>query len=301
MKEQVKEWIKHTVDTELYGNTTREDVKKLLKIAYADILKKIEKTSYLYTKSQYKKLLSAIYEILKQYKTDYTDILENQIRDISKTESSWVKDFMGKVGKSIVIPTSIISSINFSPVASRTNYKELVGSSVTRIQNAIDSSLRTSYIIKNPLENTIASLEKKFDIELKNVDTDVEAFNTTAFSLTDYLIMRTNKEDVCWSCILDSNTCNECADRHGKHFKISEIDVPPLHNHCRCDLIPVSVIGEEGLQYNSYSDWFNDLDNSEKKEVLGPGRYNLYQKGLPIDKFINNGQFISIKNLSSLL
>lgn len=300
-KELVKSWIMHSVNTELYGNATREDVKKLLKVAYADILKKLQKTSFVYTKNQYKKLLSAISEILDEYKLNYTNILENQISEIGTFESNWIKDFMAEAGKAFVIPATIISSINFSPIASSTNYKELVGTSVKRIQDSFDSALRTSYIMKTPLSNLEDKLSSKLDVELRNVDLDVETFNTTAFSVTDYLMMKANKEDVYWSCILDSRTCEECADRHGKCFKISEIDCPPLHHRCRCDLISASIVGEDGLEFNSYSDWFNELNDEEKRTTLGPGRYNLYQQGLPIESFINNGQFISIKDLTKLL
>lgn len=297
-KDKLKKWIRHTVDTELYGNTTRADVAKLVSSVYATILKELNKSTFVYSKAQYKRLIEAIQEVLKEYKIDYTNVLERQIGKISEYESNWVKDFMAELGKDIIIPATIISSIKFSPIALQSNYKELVSSSADRIFRDIDSSLRTSYITKTPVSTIVESIPNLTEKTLRTVDADVETFNTTSFSLTDYLVFKHNKEQVYWSSILDSKTCNECAYRHGQLYSLKEIEPPPLHHHCRCDLVPQSL---GPLEYNTYSEWFEDLEEQEKKDVLGPGRYQLYKSGLGIDRFINDGTFISIKSLKDLL
>lgn len=297
-KERIRKWIKHSVDAEIYGNTTRADVKKLVSSVYETIKKELNKTRFIYTKTQYQKLLKLIEEVLSEYRIDYTNILERQIGEISEYESNWVKDFMAELGKDIIVPATIISSIKFSPIAIQSNYKDLVNSSVNKIRSEFDTSLKTAYITKTPVSNIVDRIPRKLDITLQNVDKDVEAFNSTAFSLTDYLMFKHNGEDIIWCSILDSRTCNECAYKHGQTYKLSEIEPPPLHYKCRCDLIPKSA-GK--LEYANYSEWFEELDNSEKKEVLGPGRYQLYEQGLGIDKFLNDGNFISIKSLKELL
>lgn len=44
--------------------------------------------------------------------------------------------------------------------------------------------------------------------------------------------------------ICDLNTCIECRSRHGQIYGIDEVVdlVPPLHNNCRCDIIPMESI-----------------------------------------------------------
>lgn len=59
--------------------------------------------------------------------------------------------------------------------------------------------------------------------------------------------------------MLDLKTCFECRSRHGQVYSMEEIvdPEPPLHNNCRCDIIPLESIvageatkdGKEGADY----------------------------------------------------
>lgn len=44
--------------------------------------------------------------------------------------------------------------------------------------------------------------------------------------------------------ICDLNTCIECRSRHGQIYGIDEVvdPAPPLHNNCRCDIVPMESI-----------------------------------------------------------
>ncbi len=69
--------------------------------------------------------------------------------------------------------------------------------------------------------------------------------------------MSTNYKN--WIAILDLKTCIECRKRHGKIYKIDEVveQEPPLHNNCRCEIIPMKSIvagnatndGDNGADY----------------------------------------------------
>ena len=62
-----------------------------------------------------------------------------------------------------------------------------------------------------------------------------------------------------WRAILDLKTCFECRSRHGQIYRIDEVVVPepPLHNNCRCDIIPMESVeagnatknGNDGADY----------------------------------------------------
>lgn len=62
-----------------------------------------------------------------------------------------------------------------------------------------------------------------------------------------------------WRAILDIKTCVECRSKHGQIFQINEIvePEPPLHNNCRCNIIPMESIiagnatknGDDGADY----------------------------------------------------
>ena len=47
-----------------------------------------------------------------------------------------------------------------------------------------------------------------------------------------------------WRAILDLKTCIECRSRHGQIYNIDEVvdPEPPLHNNCRCDIIPMESV-----------------------------------------------------------
>ena len=62
-----------------------------------------------------------------------------------------------------------------------------------------------------------------------------------------------------WSAVLDPKLCKECRGHHGKVYAMDEWPEvePPLHNHCRCVIIPMETItpggatkdGENGADY----------------------------------------------------
>lgn len=47
-----------------------------------------------------------------------------------------------------------------------------------------------------------------------------------------------------WKAILDLKTYIECRSRHGQIYQLDEVvdPAPPLHNNCRCDIIPMQSI-----------------------------------------------------------
>lgn len=294
-KNSLSKWIEHSVKRELYGNIAKEEAIELLNILYTKILKYVKKYKYVGTKHEYNAIIKQIELLLSEYKTSYKSLLEGQIEEISETESLWVKDFMKELGKDIVIPTTILSSIKFSPVASYTNYDQLVNSSANRIKQSVDSSLRTAYLTKEGITTVTERMESRVGIEAKNVSTDVSTFNTTAFSITDYLTFKANKEKVRYVSILDSKTCIACSSYDSQIFESRDAPIIPLHENCRCILIPEEVEGE----YETYSEWFEEQSEEVKKEILGKSRYRMYKNdGIKVSEFTNNGQIIPLKKLN---
>lgn len=295
-KSNVSKWIEHCIKRELYGNGTKERVIELLENIYDRILKELEKSSFISTKTEYRKILSHIDEMLSEYSGDYRDILSEQIIEISKFESKWVQDFMKELGKDFIIPASLLTSLKFSPVATSSNYEQLVESSVSRIKTNVDNVLRTAYLTKENLSESTSRLSSKLSKEIKNVNSDVEVFNTTAFSMTDYLMFRTNKEQVRYSAILDSSTCIACGDMDGKIFEIKNAPILPIHYNCRCYLQPIEL-DNEGIE--NYKDWFEQQDEQTKRDILGKTRYELYKdKNIEISTFSNNGEILNLDDLS---
>ena len=292
MKNKLSDWINHSVKRELYGNAAREKAVALLTTLYSQLLETVKKTRFIPTKKKYLELLSEIKRLLAEYKSDYNTLLSSEINNIADIESEYVSSFMKELGKDIIIPATILTSLKFSPVASQTNYKMLIESSVDRIERNAEVVLRNSMMTGNQIDTE--AIERNIKTETNNVTGDVETFNTTAFTVTDYLIFKKNKEKIVYSAILDNKTCLVCGSYDGKEFELKDAPIPPLHQNCRCILIPVSAVDNE---LPTFTEWLEEQTEDSKYQILGKGRYELYKQGLSIDRFINNGNIIPLKEL----
>lgn len=79
----------------------------------------------------------------------------------------------------------------------------------------------------------------------------------------------------------DNNTCIICAGFDNTLIKtINDIAIIEkygcLNKHCRCEFVPV-LKGDENNNAISYANWFKELSEEEKKEILGE-YYEAYKK-----------------------
>jgi hypothetical protein len=86
----------------------------------------------------------------------------------------------------------------------------------------------------------------------------------------------------------------------------------PQHRLCRC-LVTPEVKGLEGFDEDdqrasmdgpvpastSYSDWLAKQDAETQQDILGKSRFELYQAGTPITKFVDNGHILTLKELEN--
>lgn len=102
--------------------------------------------------------------------------------------------------------------------------------------------------------------------------------------LLDIYIPETHKSAIWkyWRAILDPKLCLDCLSHHGKVYAMDEIpDVePPLHENCRCAILPMDVItpggatkdGENGADYwlvhdGELPDYY--ISKSELEKLVG--------------------------------
>ena len=298
--QKLNDFIKHTIDCESYGNVTKNEILKLLQSLYADILKRIQSTPYILSKKRYADILSEIEELLKEYKIKSYGIYESSFEDISDYQSNWLKDFMSELGKDVIIPATILSSVKFSPVVNTTGYKSIVEKEVLNIKENVSSALKVAYLTKEDTEQVAQRLEKRMSKTEKDVSTDSKTINTAAFSTVNYLIYKANKQKVVYSSILDTNTCFDCGMNNGKVFEIKNAPILPIHYNCRCCYIPYEVVEDEETP-GSYLDWIETLSDEEQYEILGKTRYQLYKAGIPISHFVDDDKLLPVKDLKDVL
>lgn len=95
-----------------------------------------------------------------------------------------------------------------------------------------------------------------------------------------------------WGASLDDRTCSACWAMAGTVHTNEE----SLNGHVndRCTMIPKTLswdeLGFKGIEDTQYkpplgSDVFKGLSEARQREILGPGKYDLYKDGMPLDQF----------------
>jgi SPP1 gp7 family putative phage head morphogenesis protein len=92
----------------------------------------------------------------------------------------------------------------------------------------------------------------------------------------------------------DVNVCPVCWSLHGDPNPVA--DIVPSHPNCRCTIVPITPTYAElaGLPPGSFDEpeelptkeeQFRMLSEAERRQVLGPSRYRLYETGTPLSAF----------------
>ena len=173
------------------------------------------------------------------------------------------------------------------------------------------------------------------DTSTRNARALVHTSAITANNATREAVYQENAELLAgetWLATLDQKTCIECGVLDLVTWPMGEAHpVPALHWNCRCVIIPKLKSWEQLARENggnpdvakvlddippstrasidrqlpettTWSEWIGKKSPSVQKEILGPGRYNLLQKGkLTLRDMTNHqGHELSLKELSLL-
>ena len=78
----------------------------------------------------------------------------------------------------------------------------------------------------------------------------------------------------------DDNVCAGCLAEDGQECEL-DLDFE-AHPNCRCTTVPI-VEGVDPPQWTAGGDWFAEQDEETQRNILGPGRYELWQNGQVAD------------------
>lgn len=88
-----------------------------------------------------------------------------------------------------------------------------------------------------------------------------------------------------WVAALDLNTCPICWRMHGRIFKTKTKF--GTHPNCRCTMVPVFAHDPPPLLGTKV---FGDLNPAQQTAILGKKRFELYDAGVGLDKFVGTRQ-----------
>lgn len=312
----LKETLKSYINLEYYANGIDKEYQVLLKELEERCAKYIDYQPSLSTKSAYSLVFKAIKEEVEKFKKELEPRLEEEAEIIMNYELTFLDTLYNSEEKILninldknkkpkktktIIPIALavggvsLSKILFTPSIGNDTISQFAERTEKNILRAYDNSLRSGYIfgkssedIKNQASNNIKQVSKGMSSGIK---TAIPSFAKT----TDRIVFLNNNLEVIWVSTLDGNTCLKCSSLSGTHYK-SMADAPlSPHCLCRCVVLPLSKVKEPVPDFNEF---INSLSEDEQKQVLGKNRFTMWkQYGIKLDKFLNQGEVIPLKDL----
>lgn len=123
-----------------------------------------------------------------------------------------------------------------------------------------------------------------------------------------------------WVLTLDDRTCARCAaGEAGNPYPVGSPPNLPAHPGCRCVTAPITKSWEElGLDIAdvdpgtrasmdgqvpdsmTYPGWLSGQPESVQKDILGPARFEAYQKGVPVTSFADTGRMLNLEEIRAM-
>lgn len=293
---EFSDFIKHQADAEYFGNWIISEFKELYREKYDEILNEINSIPLISSKEKLLILQECIEAAYLDLEKKAEKKLDEDIEQIIETEKSWLVSYMAKIGILYTVSNSLAKNVKFMPIAEKNSYKEIIPQMNSRIKRATKNVLKIAYLTKEPSENITERLERNYKRYENYIETDLMTMNSAIFRNTDYQIFRENNQTVRYSAILDFHTCLNCASNSGIIYKITEAPILPMHERCRCFLVPVEI-KQDGI--SNFSEWIESLSESDKRKYLGKGRFELYKKGIKPESFVNDGRIIPLSEFEN--
>ena len=162
----------------------------------------------------------------------------------------------------------------------------------TRVTNRIREEVRGPELIPSDLSRLVNEFIDLIDNSLENISTtEIEATTRRVATRINRLNagLVTGYRRV---AVIDNKTCVGCLTLHGKVYATN--DEFESHPRCRCILVPItmtwmeyaSVRGGAVPDYMSRDELIGMMPDVVLRDILGPGRYAMYEGGLPLERMI---------------
>lgn len=234
-------------------------------------------------------------------------------------------------------PTQILGAIKARPFNNETLQGMINGWAIKK-RNILTNHVQQAFIQGQTIDDVVRNLfgtralnytDGLIDGSRREIRTQVRTVLNHVSSTARELTYKVNDDlikGVQWVSTLDSRTTLLCMNLDGKidldDGSVRELNGlrPPAHYNCRSTTVPVikslkelgisdkefslstraSMNGQVPEEMN-YREWFSKQPASFQRRVLGPKRYELYKEGgFTLDKFIDNGKALTLKQLKNI-
>ena len=307
-REEIRKYIdnkiSHAISAVEYGNYFYEQIKHFADSAKDDCESLLDDYGRCGTKERYKMLLKDINVRLLELEDDVAAFVNTELPKIIEEEDNWLeKNIEEPFGIKLKKDIKALAKLSVIPIAvagAAVSFGKHISDSLKSIYSSEATQGYVTDISFNELKDDYSARLNSFDIGLQ---ADAETMGESLGDQYERIVYTKNKEafkKYMWSSILDTSTCIVCGSLDGQVFDdITKVPVYPQHDRCRCTIIPLPEEASEEDVKETYSHWFERQTDKKKYEILGKKRFELYEQGMKIKQFVNNGKITPLKDLKN--
>ena len=245
------------------------------------------------SKARLKKIDRAIAD---QYSAMEVDLVD-ELTDLYRNQIDWNSEALEvDIGGAQTSEDFIRSFIESDPFDGKL-LKEWVSEQSLATQNAVKRAVRLGVVNGLPVSKIVDAIASDpvnpFNASRRNVEILVRTAAAHVTSNADMLgFQEAGVEEYQLSAVLDTRTTLTCAALNGKKFQVSDPKrkVPPFHPGCRTTMIAMFDPDDEPVP-DTFDGFLKSLDEGDQVKVLGPTRFRMWKKGMPLDGFVDQDSY----------
>lgn len=296
------ELLYHEILSIYYGNEFSTERTEEFESVMNQIKELLSQEESISTKKRAKELLLHIYDILEYYEEDLDEGIETAEGILVQHEAAWFSALLfATAGMTIEVPKNIQASVLLMPFTINDSAKSFVKSFLTKVKNTCKNILNAGLFMSMSIEQVVENFVNATKKLQQNLATESQTMIKSFVDNTQNQIKKANPKIFTgykWCSILDSRTCDVCADLDGSVYDtIGDAPFSPIHYRCRCQT--VGFFQEEAEpDWTTFGDWVEKLPEDKQIDILGKKRFELWKSGdLEIKDFVNDGHKIKLKDL----
>lgn len=294
--------ISHAIGSVEYGNYFYEQIKISADSAKDDCEAILSEYKRCGTKSRCDLVKALIDKRLEELEAEIAGFISKELPKIIESENEWLDNdiapFLDIKFDKVRSSLALLAAVPIAYIVSASTFSV---NTVNKLSDIYDSVLRQSLITGLSFDETEEDYIPRFNTFDRQLEAEAETLGYGLPEQYDRIVFTKNDKKIqryIWTSMLDTTTCLACGELDGQVYdSIDKVPMYPLHRSCRCMIVPLPAdIDEEDIR-ETYSQWFERQSKNKKYEILGKKRFELYEQGVKIKQFVNNGRITPLKDL----
>lgn len=294
--------ISHAIGAVEYGNYFYAEIKDLTNEAKDDCQALLEEYVRCVTKNRCNELKKKLDTRLTELEDDIAAFIALELPKIIEDENEYLKQNvrplfyiqLEEIEKSI----KKLAIIPIVTAGAAVGFGLLVAN---RLREIFNSEVVQSYVTGSSFNELIDDYSVRFNTFDRGLEADAETLGSSLGEQYERIIFTKNKDVIkrfMWSSMLDTSTCILCGSLDGHLYDdITNVPIYPAHTACRCRLLVLPDFVKDDEAKVTYTEWFERQTDKKKYAILGKTRFQLYEQGMKIKQFVNNGKITPLKDL----